>query len=74
MEFCCLGFKLMTTTTPTTSSAAETTSQSLKFCSSCSREKRLDGGTWIPTSNRKQRWICASCLYNRTHRTGAIKP
>uniref|UniRef100_UPI004048AC43 hypothetical protein n=1 Tax=Polynucleobacter sp. TaxID=2029855 RepID=UPI004048AC43 len=59
----------MTTTTP----AAQDTSQSLKFCSSCSREKRLEGGTWIPTSNRKQRWICASCLYNRTHRTGSAK-
>ena len=58
------------TTTPST---PETSSQSLKFCYSCSREKRLDGGTWIPTSNRKQRWICASCLYNRTHRTGAAK-
>lgn len=60
-------------TTSTTILTTESTGQSLKFCSSCSREKRLDGGTWIPTSNRKQRWICASCLYNRTHRTGAIK-
>ena len=60
----------MTTTTP---AATQETSQSLKFCSSCSREKRLEGGTWIPTSNRKQRWICASCLYNRTHRTGSAK-
>ncbi|MBU3629741.1 hypothetical protein [Polynucleobacter sp. AP-Melu-500A-A1] len=60
----------MTTSTPT---ATQDTSQSLKFCSSCSREKRLEGGTWIPTSNRKQRWICASCLYNRTHRTGSAK-
>jgi len=57
----------------TTTSTPETSSQSLKFCSSCSREKRLDGGTWIPTSNRKQRWICASCLYNLTQRTGAAK-
>lgn len=69
----------MTTTSTTTSlpqaseTAAETPSQSLKFCSSCSREKRLEGGTWIPTSNKKQRWICASCLYNRTHRTGSTK-
>ncbi|NQW69721.1 MAG: hypothetical protein HQ457_05005 [Betaproteobacteria bacterium] len=61
----------MTTSTP---AATQDTSQSLKFCSSCSREKRLEGGTWIPTSNRKQRWICASCLYNRTHRTGSAKP
>ncbi len=60
----------MTTSTP---AASQETSQSLKFCSSCSREKRLEGGTWIPTSNRKQRWICASCLYNRTHRTGSAK-
>jgi len=60
----------MTTSTP---AATQDTSQSLKFCSSCSREKRLEGGTWIPTSNRKQRWICASCLYNRTHRTGSAK-
>jgi hypothetical protein len=60
----------MTTSTP---AATQETSQSLKFCSSCSREKRLEGGTWIPTSNRKQRWICASCLYNRTHRTGSTK-
>jgi len=60
----------MTTSTP---AATQETSQSLKFCSSCSREKRLEGGTWIPTSNRKQRWICASCLYNRTHRTGSAK-
>lgn len=60
----------MTTSTP---AATQGTSQSLKFCSSCSREKRLEGGTWIPTSNRKQRWICASCLYNRTHRTGSAK-
>ncbi|MBU3592972.1 hypothetical protein ICN42_02510 [Polynucleobacter sp. 71A-WALBACH] len=60
----------MTTSTP---AAPQETSQSLKFCSSCSREKRLEGGTWIPTSNRKQRWICASCLYNRTHRTGSAK-
>ena len=60
----------MTTSTP---AAAQDSSQSLKFCSSCSREKRLEGGTWIPTSNRKQRWICASCLYNRTHRTGSAK-
>ncbi|MBJ7380859.1 MAG: hypothetical protein JHC80_08910 [Polynucleobacter sp.] len=57
----------------TTSTPAQETSPSLKFCSSCSREKRLEGGTWIPTSNRKQRWICASCLYNRTHRTGSAK-
>ncbi|SMC76120.1 hypothetical protein [Polynucleobacter kasalickyi] len=66
----------MTTTTITTTTSPETTestSQSLKFCSSCSREKRLEGGTWIPTSNKKQRWICASCLYNRTHRTGSAK-
>ncbi|MEI7532339.1 MAG: hypothetical protein WCK52_10450 [Betaproteobacteria bacterium] len=62
----------MTTTTSTTP-VSEASSPSLKFCSSCSREKRLEGGTWIPTSNRKQRWICASCLYNRTHRTGATK-
>ena len=60
----------MTTSTP---AATQETSQSLKFCSTCSREKRLEGGTWIPTSNRKQRWICASCLYNRTHRTGSAK-
>lgn len=60
----------MTTSTP---AATQETSQSLKFCSSCSREKRLEGGTWIPTSNRKQRWICAGCLYNRTHRTGSAK-
>ncbi|MBU3537707.1 MULTISPECIES: hypothetical protein [unclassified Polynucleobacter] len=60
----------MTTSTP---AATQESSQSLKFCSSCSREKRLEGGTWIPTSNRKQRWICASCLYNRTHRTGSAK-
>ncbi|MBU3576646.1 MULTISPECIES: hypothetical protein [Polynucleobacter] len=60
----------MTTSTP---AATQDSSQSLKFCSSCSREKRLEGGTWIPTSNRKQRWICASCLYNRTHRTGSAK-
>ncbi|MCW1966034.1 hypothetical protein [Polynucleobacter sp.] len=60
----------MTTSTP---AATQDNSQSLKFCSSCSREKRLEGGTWIPTSNRKQRWICASCLYNRTHRTGSAK-
>ncbi len=60
----------MTTSTP---AATQDYSQSLKFCSSCSREKRLEGGTWIPTSNRKQRWICASCLYNRTHRTGSAK-
>lgn len=60
----------MTTSIP---AATQDTSQSLKFCSSCSREKRLEGGTWIPTSNRKQRWICASCLYNRTHRTGSAK-
>ncbi|MCM0028546.1 hypothetical protein [Polynucleobacter sp.] len=60
----------MTTTAP---ESTQDTSQSLKFCSSCSREKRLEGGTWIPTSNRKQRWICASCLYNRTHRTGSAK-
>ena len=60
----------MTTSTP---AATQETLQSLKFCSSCSREKRLEGGTWIPTSNRKQRWICASCLYNRTHRTGSAK-
>jgi transposase-like protein len=60
----------MTTSTP---AATQDASQSLKFCSSCSREKRLEGGTWIPTSNRKQRWICASCLYNRTHRTGSAK-
>ncbi|CAM3753956.1 hypothetical protein [Polynucleobacter antarcticus] len=60
----------MTTSTP---AATQDTSQSLKFCSSCSREKRLEGGTWIPTSNRKQRWICASCLFNRTHRTGSAK-
>lgn len=60
----------MTTSTP---AAVQETSQGLKFCSSCSREKRLEGGTWIPTSNRKQRWICASCLYNRTHRTGSAK-
>jgi hypothetical protein len=60
----------MTTSTP---APTQETSQSLKFCSSCSREKRLEGGTWIPTSNRKQRWICASCLYNRTHRTGSAK-
>jgi transposase-like protein len=61
------------TTTDTTSQTTDPTSQSLKFCSSCSREKRLEGGTWIPTSNKKQRWICASCLYNRTHRTGSAK-
>ncbi|WP_162785435.1 hypothetical protein [Polynucleobacter necessarius] len=60
----------MTTSTP---AATQDSSQSLKFCSSCSREKRLEGGTWIPTSNRKQRWICANCLYNRTHRTGSAK-
>ncbi|WP_231970119.1 hypothetical protein [Polynucleobacter necessarius] len=60
----------MTTSTP---AATQETSQSLKFCSSCSREKRLEGGTWISTSNRKQRWICASCVYNRTHRTGSAK-
>ena len=59
--------------TTSTTAATQETSQSLKFCSSCSREKRLEGGTWIPTSNRKQRWICASCLYNRTHRTGSAK-
>ena len=67
----------MTTTTSTTTDTiiqtTDSTSQSLKFCSSCSREKRLEGGTWIPTSNKKQRWICASCLYNRTHRTGSAK-
>ena len=60
----------MTTSTP---AVTQDSSQSLKFCSSCSREKRLEGGTWIPTSNRKQRWICDSCLYNRTHRTGSAK-
>ncbi|MBJ7503970.1 hypothetical protein LZG75_01480 [Polynucleobacter sp. IMCC30063] len=59
--------------TTSTTAPTQDTSQSLKFCSSCSREKRLEGGTWIPTSNRKQRWICASCLYNRTHRTGSAK-
>ncbi|WP_133062458.1 hypothetical protein [Polynucleobacter victoriensis] len=57
-------------TPPTT---LESNTRVMKFCSSCSREKPLEGGTWIPTSNRKQRWICASCLYNRTHRTGSAK-
>jgi transposase-like protein len=64
---------ITTTTTDTSLQTTDPTSQSLKFCSSCSREKRLEGGTWIPTSNKKQRWICASCLYNRTHRTGSAK-
>jgi|GEM_PF-355739 transposase-like protein len=64
---------ITTTTTETSLQTTDTASQSLKFCSSCSREKRLEGGTWIPTSNKKQRWICASCLYNRTHRTGSAK-
>jgi hypothetical protein len=32
-----------------------------KFCSSCSRDKPLEGGVMVKCANGATRWKCASC-------------
>ena len=38
-----------------------------KFCTSCQREKEIEGGKMIMSLSNIKRWKCASCLASKSN-------
>ncbi len=46
-----------------------------KYCSSCSRQKPIEGGGLVSCANGAKRWKCAECLAKSTKgKKGAAAP